>query len=158
MKYQLPSVLGLLFFLGGCAATTATDLSRTQFILSTQAAPACGRTGAQRVATNMAAVEVLRRGFDRYFIVDARTQNNVSVVRTGPTYANTTFTGLNTGFGTANTTFGGQQTIVAGSNDAELLIVMVEPGSRGYDDALDARQILGPEWEELVENGIKTCT
>lgn len=146
--------------LASCAGTTVTDVSRTQFVLSTQAAPACGRVGAQRVATKMAAVEVLRRGFDRYYIVGANNQNNVSVLRTGPTYSNTTANMTaygNTAYGTARTTYGGQSTIFMGSNDADLAVVMVEPGSAGYSDALDARRILGPDWAKFVETGIQTC-
>lgn len=38
-----------------------------------------------------------------------------------------------------------------------LSVVMFKPGDPGFENALDAKQQLGPEWPELVKNGIRTC-
>ncbi|MEZ5777267.1 MAG: hypothetical protein R3E44_02790 [Paracoccaceae bacterium] len=109
----------------------------------------------------MAAVETIRRGYQRYIIAGANAENNVRVIRTGPTYANTysnaSFYG-NSAYGSSTTHFGGQQTIFAGSNDADLAVVMFNPGDAGFSNAIDAKRELGSEWETLVKDGIKTCS
>lgn len=130
-------------------------------IISTSAAPACGRSGAAKVASKMAAVETLRRGYQRYVIAGANAENNVRVIQTGPTYANTysnaSFYG-NSGYGNSTTYFGGQQTIFSGSNDADLAVVMFNPGEKGFSQAIDAKTELGADWQKLVKDGVRTCT
>ena len=147
--------------LAGCAATTVTPISNNQFMLSTSAAPACGRAGAAKVASKMASVETLRRGYQRFVVLGAASANNVSTIQTGPTYANTSgsFTGYgNTVYGNSTTTFGGSQTIFVGSNDADLRVLMLNPGDQGFDRGIDAKTELGPEWQEIASKGINTCT
>jgi hypothetical protein len=34
---------------------------------------------------------------------------------------------------------------------------MFKNGQPGAENALDARQMLGPEWKEIVANGVHTC-
>jgi len=51
----------------GCASTKIQPLTRTSFSVSTMAAPACGQAGAAKVANRVAAVEVIKRGGDRFF-------------------------------------------------------------------------------------------
>jgi hypothetical protein len=34
---------------------------------------------------------------------------------------------------------------------------MFNKGDPGFSNALDAREALGKDWQELVENGIRTC-
>tara|TARA_Y100000588_G_C13825730_1_gene741348 strand:+ start:280 stop:570 length:291 start_codon:yes stop_codon:yes gene_type:complete len=36
-------------------------------------------------------------------------------------------------------------------------VLMLNPGDDGYDNALDAKQVLGPEWTKKVDQGIQTC-
>lgn len=108
----------------------------------------------------MAAVETLRRGFDRYMIVGAASANNVSTHRTGPTMATTYGTGSLTGnyySGNSTTYYSGSQTIVSGSHDNQVRVRTFSPGQSGYDQALDAKTELGTEWEKLVKSGVKTC-
>ena len=147
--------------LADCVSNSVTQVSRNQFLISTSAAPVCGGAGAQKVAARMAAVEVLRAGFERYQIVGANTANNVGAFRTGPTYA-TTFgqanTFGNTTYGSAQTTFGGQQTVIYGSHDAQLSVVGFNRGEPGFQNAVDAQRTLGPKWEKLVKSGISTCS
>lgn len=147
--------------LSGCAKTTVTQLSANQFLLSTSAAPACGRSGAVEVAGKMAAVETLRRGYTHFIILGAGSESNVSTITTGPTYATTTGTYNRFGnsiSGNSTTTFGGQQTMIVGSNDADLRVLMLRRGDPYFSQGVDARAQLGPEWRSLVEEGIKTCT
>ena len=147
--------------LSSCAATNVTPISRNQFPIQTSAAPACGRTGAAKVAVRMAAVETIRRGYQRFVVLNASTQNNVSVLRTGPTYATTTGNATiygNTAYGNATTTYGGQQTLILGSNDSDLNVLALNPSDRGFQNGIDAKRELGPKWEELVKSGVRTCT
>ena len=93
-------------------------------------------------------------------IVGANSANNVRVVQTGPTYANTysqaSFYG-NSGYGSSTTYFGGQQTFVGGSHDTDVGVIMFNKGDPGFNNALDAKTELGPDWQILVADGIKTC-
>lgn len=144
-----------------CADTSVIPLSHNTFMLSTSAAPACGATGAARVASKMAAVETLRRGQQRYIIGGANSQNNVQTIATGPTYANTSMS-MNsygsTSYGHSTTYFGGQSVAMVGTHDTNLLVTTFNPGDAGYSSAVDARQTLGAEWEKLVKNGVRTCS
>ena len=154
-------VLGAFVALSACAATSVTPVARNQIIISTSAAPACGRSGATKVAARMAAVETLRRGFQRYIIAGVNAQNNTRVVTTGPTYASTTATAQVYGgsaYGQSTTHFGGQQTFVFGAHDADLGVVMFNSGDPGYKNAVDAKTELGADWEKLVKEGIRTCS
>ncbi|MEZ5888030.1 MAG: hypothetical protein R3D56_14280 [Paracoccaceae bacterium] len=152
--------IAVAMMLSACAATSVTPVSKNQVIISTSAAPACGRAGAAKVASKMAAVETLRRGYQRYLIAGANSANNVSAIQTGPSYANTygnaSFYG-NSAYGNSTTYFGGQQTILVGSNDADLAVIMFNPGERGFATAIDAKAELGDGWEKLVKEGIRTC-
>jgi hypothetical protein len=108
----------------------------------------------------MAAVETLRRGYDRYLVQNAQSENNVRAVTTPPTGAFTTGTVTSSGntlYGSSQTTFTGGGTILTGTRDTELVILMLRPGEPGYSNALDARSILGPEWQQVVKDGIRTC-
>ena len=63
------------------------------------------------------------------------------------------------GFGTYNatTTYVPGPTIVAGSHDRSLGVVMFRNGEPGAENAIDARQALGAEWQDLVKSGVHTC-
>lgn len=144
----------------GCTSSSVTPVSQNQFILSTSGAPACGQTGTARVASQMAAVETLRRGYSRYVIVGSGSQNNVSVTQMAPTYATTNGTfrqSGNTMYGDSTTTFGGGGIMFSGTNDNQLSVLMLRSGDAGYEQGLDAKAQLGAEWADKVKNGIQTC-
>lgn len=144
----------------GCARTSVMQVAQNEFVLTTAAAPICGTTGSQQVAQAMAAVETLRRGYARYLICGAGTQNNVSVIQTGPTYSQTygsaTVTG-NTVYGSSTTNYGGQQTMFVGTHDTAMRVIMLNPGDPGFEQGVDAKLVLGPEWQEKVKDGVSTC-
>jgi hypothetical protein len=143
-----------------CARTNATLVSRNQVLISTSAAPACGRAGAARVASQMAAVETLRNGYSRFIIQQSGSASNVQVVQRPPTGAFTTGTFNTFGgttHGTAQTTFTGGGPMIFGAHDADLMVLMLNPGDPNYANGVDARQVLGSNWEELVAKGIRTC-
>ena len=153
-------ILCSTILLSACARTSVMQVSQNELLMTTAAAPICGSTGSQRVAQEMAAVETLRRGYSRYIILGAGSQNNVSVVQTGTTYAQTygsaTVTG-NTVNGSSTTYYGGQQTFFTGSHDTAIRLVMLKSGDRGYDQGVDAKMVLGADWEKKVQDGINTC-
>lgn len=154
------AVLAALALVTACVSTDVTPLSRSQFVISSSAAPACGVSGARRVVTRMAAVHTLRSGYDRFLIEGGDARNNVSVVQTPPTSAYTTgqvTTYGNTAYGSATTTYSGGGVIYSGSNDADMLVRMLQPGDLDYDNGVDAREFLGPDWQQLVQDGIQTC-
>ncbi|MFD0859222.1 hypothetical protein [Roseovarius aquimarinus] len=144
-----------------CASTSVTPVSRNEFLLNTSAAPVCGTSGAAKVASEMAAIETLKAGYDGYRIRGAHSDNNVQVVQTAPTGASTTSSynvsgnGLS---GQANTTFTGGGTIITGGYDQSIAVRMYKRSEAGYERAIDARKALGENWEEAVQNGVSTCT
>lgn len=147
--------------LTACAESTTIDLADNQFILQTSAEAACGRIATTKVANKMAAVETLRRGYDRFVILGASSANNTQTIVTGPTYA-TTYGRANvygnTAYGNSNTYFGGQSVLYTGTHDQDLNVLMLRTGERGYATAIRAKQVLGENWKEITEKGINTCS
>ena len=159
MKYSIILTSFISISLCACASSSVTQLSRNTAVVSTSAAPVCRTTGAASVANQMA-VATIKAGYSRFVVGGFGTQNNTRIISTGPSYATTTGTFNrfgNTVYGSANTTFGGSNTIVAGSNEAEMQILMLKPGDPGYADGIDARTVLGPDWQKKVEDGINNC-
>jgi hypothetical protein len=111
-----------------------------------------------RVASKSAAIETLRAGYDRYIITGGQAQNNVSVSQM-PGHLQTSGTATYGGYGSyrATTTYVPGPTIVSGSHDRSLGVVMFRHREPGAENAIDARQALGPEWQELVRSGVRTC-
>jgi hypothetical protein len=154
------ALIAALLMLAGCASTSITQLSRNEAMISTSAAPICHTSGATSVANQSAAITTIKQGFARFIILGYGAEDNTRLVTTGPTYATTngTFNSFgNTMYGNATTTYGGQTTFVAGRNEAQLRVVMLNPGDTGYEQGLDAKQALGPDWEKKVKDGVPTC-
>ncbi len=152
--------LALPLLIGGCASAQFTKLSKNQAVISTRAAPVCHTTGAVSVANQMAAISTIREGYQRFIVLGIGSQDNTRVFASGPTYANTTgqvTTFGNTAYGSARTTYGGSTMMVAGSNNAQMQIVMLNPGDDGFENGIDARQTLGPDWQKRVDEGITNC-
>jgi hypothetical protein len=154
MRFAFVAIAGALV-LGGCARSEAVRTSANTMIIQTGAAPVCGGMGALRVAQQLAAVETIRAGYDRYIITGGQAQNNVVVSQMPGSY-NTTAT-YGGGFYQGRTTYQPGPTIVAGSHDQGLAVVMYHESDAGAQQAVSAREILGPEWSEKVKNGILTC-
>jgi len=132
--------------------------------ITATAAPVCGQTGAQNVALRQAAVETLRRGYDRFVIVGGQYSDNVRVVGHTPVVAHTTGTATATGHGgfvtahgTSQTTFTGGQPIVGGSHNQGLLVKMFRADDPAGANAVSARDTLGPKWEEAVKSDAISC-
>ncbi len=63
--------------LAGCAVTKVQPLTRNSFAVSTAAAPACGQAGASKIANRVAAIEVIKRGGDRFFFARAESDYRI---------------------------------------------------------------------------------
>ena len=160
MKSAFASLALVSILLTGCASASIVPMSKNTVAINTRAAPICHTTGAVSVAKKMAAVTTIKQGYQRFVVLGFGAQDNTRVVTTGPTYSSTTaqVTGFgNTAYGTANTTYGGQMTYVAGGNNAQMQVAMLNPGDPGYDQGIDARDTLGPDWQKIVDNGINSC-
>ena len=121
----------LLSALGGCAFNSVQQLSTDTFQVSVTSAPVCGRSGASQVAQQIAAIETIKRGRDRFLIVNAQSGSE----------------------------FGGFAAGVALSRGQQSIIVKT-PGEEDPDFArtLSARQVLGDDWEKDVARGApSTC-
>lgn len=123
--------------LSGCATTDVQPLTASSFMISTTAAPACGASGARKVANQAAAIEVIRRGGDRFVFVSQNSDSSISGVTFNP--------------------YAGVQ--LQRSSNQGLVVQMVSKGQQGYSNSLSAKEILGPDWQNIVEKGVPaTCT
>jgi hypothetical protein len=155
-------IIALVFVLGviGCTSTNVTPMAENVVSISTSAAPVCGGRGAQRVASQQAAVETLKRGFDRFIIVGSQGANNVRQIGRTPVYANTTATGQvigNSVYVNGTTNVYGGQPIYGGSHDREIVVAMFKNGESQGQNALEARSTLGPDWQKKVSQTKLTC-
>jgi hypothetical protein len=137
--------LAAMAVLASCATSTTTQLAQNTVRIDVSTAPACGRQGAIRLVNRMAAVETLRHGYDRFVISDSQAQDNLRVVG----YNFNTY-----GYGGLNAT-----PIVGGTRDAAVIVVMFKEGDPQGQNAIDARQALGPDWQAIVAEGApQTCS
>lgn len=129
--------LSAALLLTACASTDIQPLSATSFKVATEAAPACGRSGARKVANQAAAIEVIQRGGDRFIFIGESTDSRTTGVSYNQYY----------GFQTYN------------SNEQGLIVQMVSKGQPGFADSLSAKQLLGADWQAIVAKGVpNTCT
>ena len=150
----------LVHALAACASSSVMDVASDTIVISTAAAPACGQRGAQEVAVKRAAYETLKRGYDKYIILDAEAKTNVGVVGYTPLVANTqsygsinTYGNSGTYSGSSNTYVTGGQPIIAGTHDQKLAVRMYRSGDPDSARAVDARQVLGPDWQKVMTKG-----
>ena len=140
-------LLAACALLSGCASTSVMQTSANTAEITVDAAPVCGTTGAQKVAYEDAAIETLRAGFDRFIIGADAGASNLSGAVTGADVTGSPYQSS----GISSTTF-------LFHHHERLFIHMFRPGDAGYDDAVDARSVLGPRWEAKVRNGPpRTC-
>jgi hypothetical protein len=141
--------------LAGCASAQATRTSQNTLQIDAGAAPECGAQGAARVAAKSAAIETLRAGYDRYIITGGQSQNNVSTTRMPGRFQTTG--AMSGGVYRTTTTYVPGPTVTTGSHDRSLSVVMFREGEPGAEEAVDAREALGAEWQDLVKSGIRSC-
>ena len=151
-------------FLSGCVASSTLPLSADTVQITTQAAPVCGAAGAQKVALKRAAGETINRGFDRFIIVNGQLQASTQLVGYTPVVAQST--GSATAWGNGNTayatgqsttTYSGGMPITATSHSQGLVVKMFKEGDPAGQMALDAKSILGPDWQKAIKDPNPTC-
>jgi len=123
--------------------------------ISASAAPVCGGQGALRVAQEQAAIQTIRAGYDRYIITGGQAQNNIAVTQMPGSYQTTGMYGG--GFYQGTTTYQPGPTIVSGSHDQGITVVMFRDGDPSAQQAITARDTLGRDWQEKVKSPHFTC-
>jgi len=127
----LPAALVLLLALAACTQTQIQPMTKDTFKVATHAAPACGPAGARNVAFKSAAIEVIRRGGDKFVIMGDHSDSGLQ----GDFFR------------------GFQQNYSQG-----MVVKMVPEGSAEAGNALSARETLGADWQEIVAKGMPmTC-
>jgi hypothetical protein len=91
----------------------------------------CGAKGTREIAFREAAIEVIKRGADRFIVVGDQSRAEIT--------------------GGMFTTYGGFQTY--GTNTQDMVIQIIQKGDPRMKDALSARQTLGPDWQAIVAKG-----
>jgi hypothetical protein len=120
-----------LMFIAGCVETSVQPLTQSSFKISTEAEDLCGAKGTREIAFREAAIEVIKRGADRFIVVGDQSRSEIT--------------------GGVFTTYGGFDTY--GTNTQDMVIQIVQKGDPRMKDALSARQTLGPDWQAIVAKG-----
>jgi len=131
--------------IGGCAGTSTVPLAQDTVQITARAAPICGAVGAEKLAVKQAAVETIRRGYDRFVVLNAQA---------GASYAgNTPIVVQNMGGGMVMAS--GGQPIIAPNQG--LVINMFKDGDPQGTNALPAKDTLGADWREQIKKDSITC-
>jgi hypothetical protein len=166
---QIGIAISISVVLVGCARSSSMLLDSRTASITTTAAPICGSDGAQQVAMKNAAIATLRNGFDRYVIRDGMAKSDVRVIGHTPTYGSSytnghisVTPGRNTWTGnyssSTTTQVYGAYPIIAGGHKQSLVVTMFRKGESGYEYGVDARTVLGPDWQKVVTKGkMLTC-
>ena len=143
---------GMALTLAACASTSVTPLAPNQLLIQTTADLPCGESGTEKIASEMAAIETLRRGFDRFTVKSTETED-------------AQYTNADSGFEktakAVNDDPIGKSILQGGITeiyDESLIVTMFRQGDAGYRTATDARTVLGPKWQKAVANGKASCT
>ncbi|MGL3210746.1 hypothetical protein [Bradyrhizobium sp. BR 1433] len=138
-------VVALSAALGGCAGASAIPLAQDNVQITARAAPICGAAGAEKIAVRQAAIETIRRGYDRFIVMNAQA---------GASYAGSTPVVVqNLGGGVAMASGG---TPMFAPNQG-LVIKMFKDGDPASANALPARETLGPDWQGQVKKNTINC-
>lgn len=121
--------------LGGCASVSAISLSQDKFQITANGLDGCGAGAAQRVAFQQAAAETIRRGYDKFVVLNTQGQSQVNG---------------------ASWVYGGASFDRSFSHD--LVVQMYRDGDPAGAQSLSARDTLGPKWQETVaKTGVVDC-
>lgn len=85
MKGILAALLVLV--VAGCARTSVMPVAQDVVQINVRASAWCGAGGAQQAATQLAAAETLKRGFDSFIIVGANDRSDVTYSGSGSSYS-----------------------------------------------------------------------
>lgn len=153
-------IVPTLLVMNGCASTTIIPVSANTVIVSTSAEADCGAQAALRIASRQAAAETIRRGFDKYMIVNSEGSSDIRQVGATPVFANTSASGNVVGnnlYVNSSTSVYGGMPIYGGSHDRNITIVMFHNGDEQGGNAIDAKSVLGPDWQKKIARPETTC-
>ena len=129
----------------GCTPTRTNVIpfSANELQILTEASHSCGALGAQQVAFRQAAFSTLERGFDS-FIVTAGSASNQARGSVGrATVVGSTIIGSSNVYNTYKQV---------------LVVRMYRSGDPAGHKAINARSVLGPDWQTLLKEGMpNTC-
>lgn len=128
--------------LGGCVRTSVMPMAADTVQITARAAPICGGEGAERVAFERAAIETIRRGYDRFVLLNGLAQNNIKVG--SHVYGNA--------YGVYSSPW------VYGTHDQALIVKMFRDKDPMAKNALSARATLGSAWQQRILDNRDTCT
>jgi hypothetical protein len=132
VRLALVSVIAATALLSACATTDVQPMSKDTFKISTNAEGACGSTGTRNVAFKAAAIEVIRKGGDKFIIVNDSTDMGMQ---------GDIFSGFDTSYSQG------------------MVVKMISEGSSEASNALSARAQLGADWQKIVADGTpQTCS
>ncbi|MEI3803168.1 hypothetical protein V6R85_01490 [Agrobacterium sp. CCNWLW32] len=145
--------------LASCAASSSMRTAQNEMIIKTRAAPICGGDGALKVAGKQAAIETIKAGYDKYVILGQASQDTTRVVQMPGSYSTSGTMNVygNTGFYNGTTTYNPGPTFVAGGHQQDVAVRMFKNGEPGSQNAISARDALGPKWKTIVKDGVYTC-
>lgn len=142
---RIVGVAALCVALGGCAGASTIPLAQDTVQITARAAPICGAVGAEKIAIRQAAVETIRRGYDRFIVLNAQA---------GGTYAGSTpIVVQNLGGGVAMAS-GGAPMIAPNQG---LVVKMFKDNDPAASNALSARDSLGADWQDQVNKNTINC-
>lgn len=121
--------VALVLALGACAQTQIQPMTKDSFKVATHAAPACGPSGARNVAFKSAAIEVIRKGGDKFVILGDHTDSGMQ---------GDFFSGFNQNYSQG------------------MVIKMIPDNAPEAKNALSARETLGSDWQALVAKARRT--
>lgn len=154
-KFSVSLAVG--FLLVGCVKTGIMPLSTDTFQVTSVSDESCGITGAQKVAISSAAIETIKRGYDRFEIL-GQNNDSYSQLMAGPAETTTSVTVNADSSATLTTSSSSGLPMMFERNEQVLHVRTVTTEDPGFSVALSAKGILGENWAELVEKGkIRTC-
>lgn len=164
LSIKLPLMILGAVALAGCikTQTTAIPLRSDVVQIQTSGPRACGVQGTQVAAYKEAAKTTLKSGFDRFVILDAKASNDIRYVGSTPVYTTSSVSGGYYGntyygggyantygniYGSGQSTTSGGIPIYAGNYHQGFLVKMYKENGKGAKQAMNARAVLGPDWQ-----------
>jgi hypothetical protein len=132
IRFRLPACAAVVLAtaLSGCVGTDVMMTSADQAVIQVSGAPACSPTGIQHLAYHDAAVATLQFGFDS-FIID----------------------GVQGGDELAGVSFSNGNAFANYSHSQNLTVDMFHYGDAGAHEGINARGVLGANWQQKVAAG-----
>jgi hypothetical protein len=126
----------LVACIGGCAEQSAMRIANDTVRINVSTAPIYGALEPERRAMLLAAEETVKNGFDKFIIVDGRSQYNRNVIANNPGYISATPGQL--------TAVGPSQTAMPRFESA-IIIKMFKANDPAAANAVDAREVLASQ-------------